>query len=145
VPCWAPPSCGVSTGPRRDAAAVTALLEAAVRPLFALFAYLYFFNAMAPEVSPDGSSYHLGLVSRYLLAHAFLSQSPRTCTPTCRKARKCFPVRVRVRGGISAAALVHFAFLAALPFAMMAYGRRFGFSAAGVAGGCFVFLARCGL
>ena len=30
-----------------------------------LFGLLYLSNALAPEVSPDGSTYHLGLVARY--------------------------------------------------------------------------------
>src|SRR5271165_4561516 len=38
---------------------------------FAAFGTLYFFHAMAPEMSPDGTGYHLGLVSRYLREHGF--------------------------------------------------------------------------
>src|SRR5581483_10279563 len=35
------------------------------------YSLLYFFNALAPEISPDGSTYHLGLVARYLREHGF--------------------------------------------------------------------------
>src|SRR5438477_5325085 len=41
------------------------------RSVFAIYCVLYFFNAMAPEISPDGIAYHLGLVSRYLREHGF--------------------------------------------------------------------------
>src|ERR1035438_8976815 len=33
--------------------------------VFAAFFVCYFSNAVAPEISPDGSSYHLGNVARY--------------------------------------------------------------------------------
>ncbi len=39
--------------------------------IFAAFTVYYFFHAWAPESSPDGSSYHLGLVARYLRVHGF--------------------------------------------------------------------------
>lgn len=39
--------------------------------VFALYTVLYFFNAMAPEMSPDGSAYHLGLVAWYMREHGF--------------------------------------------------------------------------
>lgn len=39
---------------------------------FAIFGSVYLVNALAPEMSPDGSAYHLPLVARYLSAHAFV-------------------------------------------------------------------------
>src|SRR5258706_8568182 len=39
--------------------------------LFAAFFVYYFINAMAPEVSPDGSGYHLGSVARTWRHHGF--------------------------------------------------------------------------
>ena len=39
--------------------------------LFAPFLALYFFHAWAPESSPDGSGYHLGLVARYVRSARF--------------------------------------------------------------------------
>src|SRR4051794_31574805 len=39
--------------------------------IYALFGLLYLTNAMAPEHSPDGLTYHLGLVSRYYREHGF--------------------------------------------------------------------------
>ena len=38
---------------------------------FGIFFVLYFFCAMAPELSPDGAGYHLSLVARYLREHGF--------------------------------------------------------------------------
>ena len=46
-------------------------LKAFSAPIFAIFTVLYFFHAWAPESSPDGSAYHLGLVARYLRVHGF--------------------------------------------------------------------------
>src|SRR3954447_4348191 len=37
--------------------------------VFAAFTFLYVANAMAPEISPDGVSYHLTFVARYLREH----------------------------------------------------------------------------
>ena len=39
----------------------------------ALYTILYFFNAWAPEISPDGASYHLPMIARYLRAHGFVA------------------------------------------------------------------------
>src|ERR1700677_3620696 len=38
---------------------------------FAAFSYVGFFNALAPEHSPDGMSYHLSEVLKYQHAHGF--------------------------------------------------------------------------
>ncbi len=40
--------------------------------VFSMFTVLYFFNALAPEVSADGMSYHLGEVAKYYRAHGFV-------------------------------------------------------------------------
>ena len=39
---------------------------------FIPFATIYLINAMAPETSPDGSTYHLGIIADYARAHGFL-------------------------------------------------------------------------
>jgi hypothetical protein len=39
--------------------------------ILAVYFLLYLSNAMAPEASPDGAGYHLGLVGRYLREHGF--------------------------------------------------------------------------
>src|SRR4029450_12725190 len=40
--------------------------------VFGLYFLLYLAHALAPEASPDGARYHLGLVGHYLRAHGFL-------------------------------------------------------------------------
>lgn len=109
-------------------------------PLFLLFAYVYFINAMSPEWSPDGSAYHLGLVSRYLRAHGFCRITTDMYAHLSQGTELLYMFAFSI-GRHSAAALVHFAFLVALPLAMIAYARRFGFAGAGVTGALFVFLS----
>ncbi len=108
--------------------------------LFALFTYLYLFNAMAPETSPDGSSYHLGLVSRYLRAHGFVHITTNMYAYLSQGTEMLF-LYAFAFGRHSAAALVHFAFLLTLPFAMLAYARRFGFPVAGALAALLVYLS----
>jgi len=109
-------------------------------PLAALFGLLYFTNAMAPEMSPDGSTYHLGLVGRYLRAHGFERITTHMYANLSQGIELLF-LHAFAFGRHSAAALVHFAFLAALPLAMLSYARRFGLEKAGVAGALFFFVA----
>jgi hypothetical protein len=108
------------------------------RSIFALFFVLYFFNAMVPETSPDGATYHLGLVSRYLRAHGFERITTSMFAALSQGIEMLFLFAFAF-GRHSAAALVHFAFLAALPLAMLSYARRFGFPVAGVCGSLLVF------
>jgi hypothetical protein len=108
--------------------------------LFGLFAYLYFFTAMAPEISPDGSSYHLGLVSRYLHARGFYHITTNMYAYLSQGTEMLF-LYAFAFGRHSAAALVHFAFLVTLPFAMLTYARRFGFPVAGALAALLVFLS----
>jgi hypothetical protein len=108
--------------------------------LFAVFTYLYFFNALAPESSPDGSQYHLGLVSRYLRAHGFYRITTNMYASLSQGAEMLF-LYAFAFGKHSAAAMVHFAFLVALPLAMLCYGRRFGFPRAGAAAALLVYLS----
>jgi hypothetical protein len=106
--------------------------------VFAVFTVLYFFNAMSPEMSPDGSTYHLGLVSRYLRERGFPRITTNMYANLSQGVEMLFLFAFAF-GRHSAAALVHFAFLATLPAAMLFYARRFGFPAAGAAGAVFVF------
>ena len=107
--------------------------------LFALFTYVSFFHAMAPETSPDGSHYHLGIVLRYLDAHGF-RQVPSLYAYLSQGTELLYLFAFAF-GRHSAAALVHFAYLAALPFAMMFYARRFGFGPAGVVAALLIYLS----
>jgi hypothetical protein len=105
--------------------------------LFGAFTLLYFFHALGPESSPDGSSYHLGLVARYLRSRGF---------------EPVYDFYAALSGGVemiftpafaigkhSAAALVHFAFLIALALAVFAYGKRLGKPWAGAAAAFLVY------
>lgn len=93
--------------------------------LFALFTMLYFVNAWAPEVSADGPGYHLTLLETYLRAHAFVPVTTSMYAGLSEGAEMIFALAVAF-GRFSAAALVHFAFLAALALLILAFGKRIG-------------------
>ncbi len=99
---------------------------------FAAFTTLYFFNAMAPEASPDGSSYHLGLMARYLRARSFVDTPYNMYAQLSEGIEMLFAFAFSI-GRHSAAALVHFSFLVTLSALLLAYGRRIGQPAAGMA------------
>ena len=101
--------------------------------LFGLFTVLYFFHAWAPEISPDGSGYHLGYVERYLRAHGFTRVTTDIFATFSGGIEMLFVPAFAI-GQHSAAALVHLGFTAALALAMLAYGRRIGKPWAGAAG-----------
>lgn len=89
-----------------------------------LFGAWYLVHALAPEIQPDGYTYHLGLVAEWLRLggfanrvgfHEMLPQGLETL----------FVIGYAYLGG-SGAKLVHFAFLAATPALLLALGRRLG-------------------
>ena len=106
--------------------------------VFTTFTWLYFFNALAPEVSPDGSSYHLGNVLRYYEARGFV-RIPTDMYANLSQGLELLFLYAFSFGRHSAAAMVHFAFLLALPALMLCYARRFGSPAAGVFGALLVY------
>lgn len=106
--------------------------------LFVPYAVLCFFNAMAPEISYDGSRYHLALAGRYFREHGF---QPFTDTMFA-----AFPQGVEMLylfaysfGRHSAAAMVHFLFLIALAWQLYDWGRRRGWTIAGLCAAILVF------
>jgi hypothetical protein len=105
---------------------------------FLLFLILYFFNAMAPETSPDGAAYHLGVVSQYLRWHGFHPITWNIYAVLTQGVEMLF-LFAYAFGRHSAAAMVHFAFLLALAWQMLAYGRRAGFPLAASCGALLVF------
>jgi hypothetical protein len=113
------------------------LWKALVAVVFGAFTVLYFFNALAPEVSPDGSTYHLGAVARYLREHGLVRITSMYANLS--QGMEMLFLFAFAFGKHSAAALVHFAFLVTLPLAMLAYGRRIGFPRAGVVGALLVY------
>jgi hypothetical protein len=106
--------------------------------IFTAFTIIYFFHAWAPESSPDGSSYHLGLVARYLRVHGF-EKVITTMYASLSAGVEMLYFPAFAIGKHSAAALVHYAFLVALAMAMFAYGRRIGKPWVGAAGASLVY------
>jgi Dolichyl-phosphate-mannose-protein mannosyltransferase len=105
---------------------------------FAAYFILYFFNAMAPEASPDGSTYHLGLVARYLREHGFHPITWNIYASLSGAVEMLFAFAFAF-GKHSAAAMVHFAFLVALAWQMFVYARRAGFPFLGACAALLVF------
>ena len=122
-------------GLRRPSLRISNYLLAAV---FAAYFILYFFNAMAPEASPDGSTYHLGLVGRYLREHGFHPITWDIYASFSEGIEMLFLVAFAF-GKHSAAATVHFAFLVALAWQMVLYARRAGFPTLGICAAVLVF------
>jgi hypothetical protein len=130
--------------PAKQAAPPEAALPRATRYLFGLiaaaFTVLYLFNAWAPEISPDGSSYHLSLVVLYLKAHGFRPVLTNVYSALSGGVDILFVPAFAI-GKHSAAALTHFAFLIALALAVLSYGRRIGRPLAGAAAALLVYLS----
>jgi len=105
---------------------------------FSGFTVLYFFNALAPEMSPDGMSYHLGEVAKYYRAHGFVRITTNIYGNLSQGVELLF-LHAFTFGKHSAAALVHLAFLVCVTFLILSYGRRIGRPAVGVAGALFFY------
>jgi hypothetical protein len=106
--------------------------------LFLAYFYVYFVHAMAPEISPDGTAYHLSLVARYLREHGFHRITTNMYASLSQGIEMLFLFAFTF-GKHSAATLVHLAFLLALAWQMVAYGRRAGFPFAGACAAFLVF------
>ncbi len=105
---------------------------------FGVFLVLYFFNAMAPEISYDGSRYHLGLVARYLREHGFEPITNNFYAGLTHGVEMLYLFAFAF-GRHSAASMVHLVFLLALVWGMWDYARRSGFGVAGAAACLLVF------
>jgi len=106
--------------------------------VMAVFGFQYFFHALAPEVSPDGSAYHLEVVGAYARANG-LVPIPTNMYASLSQGIEMLFLCAYVFGRNSAAAMVHFAFLLALPLLLVCYGRRFGYPGAGAFAAIAVF------
>ena len=95
--------------------------------VFSIFGLLYFFYAMAPEMSPDGSTYHLGLIGRYARAHGLYRITTHMYANLSQGVEMLY-LFAYVFGRHSATALVHFAFNVAVTVSIVNYGRRHGFA-----------------
>ena len=108
--------------------------------LFLIYSALYLSQAMGPEYSPDGSTYHLGYVARYLRQHGF-GRITTSFYPNMPQGLEMLFLFAFAFGRHSAAAMVHFAFLIALALGMVTYARRFGFPLAGMFAALLVYLS----
>jgi hypothetical protein len=106
--------------------------------VFAAFFACYFLNALAPEISPDGSSYHLGNVARYWRHRGFDWDFHSIYSSLSQGMEMLFLVAFSI-GRHPAAAMVHMAFQATLPLLVLCYGRRFGFPRAGAFAGLVTY------
>ncbi len=104
------------------------------------FTALYLVNAWAPETSPDGASYHLEIISRYLRSHRF-ERMPTNMYASLGQGVELVYAPAFALGKHSAAALVHLAFLMALALAIFAYGRRIGKPVVGAVAALLVYLS----
>jgi len=108
--------------------------------LFAAFTLVYFVWALAPEISPDGTAYHLAVVDHYNRAHGF-ERVPTDIYFNMSQGVELLFLMAFAFGKHSAAALIHFAFLATLPWLVLNYARRFGLPLAGIAAAVLVYAA----
>ena len=114
----------VRTSPAKPFPTISKQWKLALFAIFTCLFIIYFFNALAPEVSPDGAGYHLGNVARDLRNHGFLWNYRSMYSAFPQGMEMLFLVAFTF-GEHSSAALVHFAFFAALPVLILCYGRRF--------------------
>lgn len=101
---------------------------------------LYLSNAMAPEASPDGAAYHLGLVAQYYRERAMVPVTTNIYAALTQGMEMLFLAAFAV-GRHSAAALMHFVYLMALPWMLLCFGRRYAMPGAGVTAALLVFLS----
>jgi hypothetical protein len=106
--------------------------------IFSSFFIYFFFNALSPEVSPDGSGYHLANVVRIWRNHGFAWDYHSMYSYLSQGTEMLFLVAFAF-GRHSAAALVHFAFFCTLPLLMVCWGLRFGAPKAGLFAALLIF------
>jgi hypothetical protein len=122
----------------KDFAPLTPIWRWTFIAVFGFFTALYFPNAMAPEMSPDGIAYHLAFVAQYFQAHGFVPIRTNIYAQLSEGMEMLYLFAFAF-GKHSAAALVHYSFLVALSFLMLCFGRRIGYPAVGVAGALFFY------
>jgi Dolichyl-phosphate-mannose-protein mannosyltransferase len=101
------------------------------------FAIWYLVVAWAPEVSADGSTYHLGNVFRFWAHHGLTPI--RDMYGALPEGMEMLFLMAFSIGRHSAAALVHLSFLICLPLLVVSYSLRFGFPKAGFLAAVLVF------
>src|SRR5260370_997243 len=104
--------------------------------VFTAFTILYFLNAMAPEMSSDGMSYHLGEVAKYYRTHGFVHITTNVYANLPQGIELLF-LHGYPYGGHSTPALIHFPFLLCPSFLILSYARRSTPPSCGAAGALF--------
>ena len=107
---------------------------------FAFYALLYLSNSVAPENSPDGQAYHLGLVYRYFRQHGFERLTTNMYSDLSQGMEMLYLFAFSF-GRHAAAATLHCCFLFALPLLLLSYGKRIGHPIAGACAGMLVYLS----
>jgi hypothetical protein len=102
------------------------------------FGTFYFVNALAPEASPDGSSYHLGFVAKYFRLHS-LGRITTSMYASLSEGLEMLFLSAFSVGRHSSAALVEFGYFLGIPMVMLAYAQRFGFPKAGITAALIIF------
>ena len=105
---------------------------------FATFGVWYFVNALAPEVSADGTFYHLAFPARYLQHGGFYKVTTNFYAYLSQGLEMLYLMAFAI-GKHSAAAITHLAFLIALAAGMIAYGTWIAKPAAGWLAALIVF------
>lgn len=108
--------------------------------VWGVFGVIVLLHALAPEMSPDGSSYHLGVVARFYRAHGF-TPVPHLMYGQMAQGFDILYLMAFAFGRHSAAAVVHGGFLLALPWLALRIGQRAGHAAAGAAAGLLAMLS----
>jgi hypothetical protein len=106
----------------------------------AFYGVIYLANSIAPENSPDGMAYHLGLVYRYFRQYGFGRLTTNMYGNLSQGVEMLFLFAFSF-GRNAAAATVHCCFLFALPLMLLSYGRRIGRPVAGACAGMLVYLS----
>jgi len=125
------------SAPKEPFLALKRGLKALFLALFVPLSALYLVNAMAPEMSPDGSSYHLSWVAKYASNHGFTP--PTTIYGMLSQGVELLFLVAFVFGQHSAAAMVHLAFLFNLIALIVCFGRRIKKPNSGLGAAIFVF------
>lgn len=115
-------------------------LMLAAGALGAAFLGVYFIYALAPEHSPDGSTYHLGLVAREWREHGFEKIATNFYAMLGQGVELVFLPAFAI-GRHSAAALTHLAFGVWLAASIFAFGRRLGKPWVGASAALFTFFS----
>ncbi len=106
-------------------------------PVYTVFAMVCFIVAMSPEMSPDGSSYHLSIIARYYRSHGLVQITTNMYASLSQGLEMLF-LNAWAFGRHSAAALVHCSFLLTLPLLLLRFGQRKDLPGVGAAAGIFV-------